>query len=77
MCQLGEAGHDIVVCDSLFTDRAEAVLYGMLIDSCSSKNKTFARYIFAIAMFANEGIRFKRVSHKRTLVSDLKKGDLP
>ena len=63
--------------DSLSTDRVEAVLYGMLIDSFSSINKTFALCILAIAIFVNEGIRFKRVSYKRTLVSSLKKGDLP
>ena len=58
-------GLRLVVYDSLSTDRVEAVLFGRLIDGCSSKNKTFARCILAIAMFANEGIRFKRVSYKR------------
>ena len=45
-------GPRIVVYDNLSTGRAEAVLQGMMIDSFSSKNKTFARCILAIAVFA-------------------------
>ena len=38
-------GLRIVVYDNLSIGRVEAVLFGMLIDSFSSINKTFARYI--------------------------------